>query len=223
MLVVLTREDGYNELLRQWLPVNVTVAEVPLTTTNYLELDDVESSLHYLPHYDSYRYLVVSSPRSARYIRGARAALGANGRVLAVGPDTAQSLRDLGVVVDGESKAGAIDLVPLINRGPVLMVGASIMRDELPNALNEAGIEVTRLACYETVPVVLTKSDEQHLREADVVFIGAPSAWQVGASLIREETLVVVPGPTTGHEVRRSHERVLEAWGPSVLEHLLVL
>jgi len=79
------------------------------------------------------------------------------------------------------------------------------------------------VACYETSPLVLHASDEQTLRDGDVVFIGAPSAWSVAQGLVRGDALVVVPGATTGEIVRQSHDRVLEGWGPHLREQLAAL
>jgi hypothetical protein len=82
---------------------------------------------------------------------------------------------------------------------------------------------VTKVACYETLPAVLSAEDERQLRAADVVLIGAPSAWQVAEGIVEARAWVAVPGATTGDEVRRSHERVIEGWGPGLKEHLRTL
>jgi uroporphyrinogen-III synthase len=97
------------------------------------------------------------------------------------------------------------------------------MRDELTVALQSRGVKVTTLTCYETLPAVLRADEERILQAADVVFIGAPSAWLVASAFVSANSWVVVPGATTGEVVRRQHERVIEGWGPALREHLLAL
>jgi len=223
--VVVTREQGHNESLTSWVPEGVTVNEVPLTTTRFFDADEVLTSLRANEHYGAFRSLVVTSARSALYVAVAREGLVDGGSVLSVGSATARALESENVDVDvdvvGESGAG--DLAPEIAEGPVLLLGAATMRDELTTALEGRGVHVTLLACYETVPAVLTGDDETTLRDADVVFIGAPSAWLVARAFVADSAWVIVPGATTGDAVRRDHERIIEGWGPDLREHLLAL
>ncbi len=107
--------------------------------------------------------------------------------------------------------------------GPVLLLGAATMRPELASALRAKGIDVVSVACYETQGATLSASDERLLRDADVVFIGAPSAWSVARELVAPETWVVVPGASTGTDVRRDHARVIEGWGPELRSRLVEL
>jgi uroporphyrinogen-III synthase len=145
------------------------------------------------------------------------------GSVLSVGSATARALESGDVEVDVVGGGGGLDLAPTITEGPVLLLGAATMRDELAVALRDRGVEVTVLTCYETLPAVLTSDDEASLRDADVVFIGAPSAWLVAKAFVPANAWVVVPGATTADTVRRQHERVIEGWGPELQEHLLAL
>lgn len=216
MLVVLTREAGHNEKLRSWLPPGALVREVPLTTTNYFDVDDVRATLASTSSFGTFRALVLTSARSALYRDLATSALAPGGIVLSVGSATAGE-------GDVTGAGGAVDLAAHIDAGPVLFVGASASRDELPSLLRDKGIEVTTVACYDTLAAPLSPSDEATLREADVVMIGAPSAWVVGAPFIEERTWVVVPGATTAASVRATHERVLEGWGPHLRELLAAL
>jgi uroporphyrinogen-III synthase len=94
------------------------------------------------------------------------------------------------------------------------------MRDELATELLRRGLVVETLACYETVPADLSGADEATLRDADIVFIGAPSAWSVAEDFVSERSLVIVPGATTAALVGRHHPRVLEGWGPQLREVL---
>jgi len=218
--VVVTRERGHNDVVAAWLPEGSSVNEVPLTDTHFLDNEEVLSALRASPNYGRYRVLVVTSARSALYVALARAALRPGGTVHTVGTATARALENEDVEVDFVGTAGSLDLAKDIEEGPVLILGAQAMRDELAVALGERGVEVTKLTCYETVPAQLSDDEVALLRAADVVFIGAPSAWGNAVAHVAERTWVVVPGTTTGDEVRHTHERVIEGWGPELRERL---
>jgi len=221
--VVLTREHGHNESLKAWLPEGALVHEVPLTLTHYFDVEDVRAASMASDFAGRYQALVVSSARSARYVAAVKGALSEGAIVLSVGEATTRALSDEMSDVDIEGDGGAAQLASDIAEGPVLLLGATTPRRELPSALRSRGIEVTKLACYETLPATLSGADEELLRRADIVFIGAPSAWRVAEGFIDARTWVVVPGATTANEVRRSHEHVFVGWGPSLLEHLRAL
>ncbi|HEY5112007.1 MAG TPA: uroporphyrinogen-III synthase [Acidimicrobiales bacterium] len=223
MRVVLTREHGHNEPQRTWLPDDAIVTEVPLTTTHYFDVNRVREELLKTKHAGAFKVLVVTSGRSARYVAAAREALSEGALELSVGSATALALGDAVASADAEDEGGALRLDSEIEEGPALLLGATTMRGELPAALRARGIEVTKVACYETLPAVLSGDDVRQLRDADVVLIGAPSAWQVAEGLVEARAWVAVPGPTTSAEVRRSHERVIEGWGPDLKEHLRTL
>jgi uroporphyrinogen-III synthase len=220
MNVVVTRERGHNDSLAAWLPDNATMHEVPLTTTRFHDSDEVMGVLRESHYFGQFRYLVVTSARSALYASLAKEALGLHGAVLVVGTATAHALEDENVDVGLIGEGGAADLAAAINEGPVLLLGAASMRDELQNVLLARGLVVETLPCYETVPADLSGVEQAALRDADVVFIGAPSAWSVAEDFVSERALVVVPGSTTAAAVRHSHPRVLEGWGPQVREVL---
>ncbi len=220
MRVVLTREKGFNDELRAWLPTEAIVDEVPLTTTHYFEVTDVIDPLRADSRCGSFAALVASSARCALYVPKARKALREGGVVLAVGEATARALREKDVVVDLVGQGSAVNLAPSISEGPVLVLGAASPRDELRTALEARDLDVMSLACYETWPTMLRASDEQALRSGDVIFIGAPSAWAAAQGLVRPESLVVVPGATTAEVVRAVHQNVMEGWGPDLKERL---
>ncbi len=69
----------------------------------------------------------------------------------------------------------------------------------------------------------LDPAEIESLRDADVVFIGAPSAWAVAREFVRTAAWVVVPGASTGAVVRDDHPRVLEGWGPDLRTRLAEL
>jgi uroporphyrinogen-III synthase len=167
--------------------------------------------------------LVVTSRRTADYIHAALGAMAEGADLLTVGTKTTHSLRDRGVEVSAEATSSALELDGLISQGPVLLLGAQQMREELSAELHRRQISVTKVACYETLAVDLTDEQIALLGDADVVLIGAPSAWSVARDYINEKTWVAVPGATTKEVVAQTHERVLEAWGPSLGEALRAL
>jgi uroporphyrinogen-III synthase len=221
--VVVTRERGHNAELISWLPDDALVSEVPLTTTRYFDTREVLDSLRASDNFGHFRALVVTSARSALYVALAREALMPGGTVLSVGTATARALETEDVDVDVVGDAGVVDLDAEIADGPVLLLGAASMREELATKLEDRGVVVEKLTCYETVPAVLTPAEELELREADVIFVGAPSAWLVAMAYVDPRSWVVVPGSTTAGVVGRHHERVIEGWNPSVKEHLAAL
>jgi uroporphyrinogen-III synthase len=221
--VVVTRERGYNAELISWLPDDALVSEVPLTSTRYFDTHEVRKTLRASDNFGRFRALVVTSARSALYVALAREALVPGGTVLSVGTATARALESEDVDVDVVGDTGVVDLDEEIGDGPVLLLGAATMREELAATLAHRGVTVEKLTCYETIPVVLTPHEELELREADVVFVGAPSAWMVAMAYVDPRSWIVVPGSTTAGIVGRQHERVIEGWNPTVKDRLAAL
>lgn len=220
MKVVVTREAGWNGVIREWLPAGTIVEEVPLTTTTYVEPEDVRAAIENFDAVERFRTLVVTSERSARYVDIALSTSASDVEVCCVGTATAESLRARGVRVDVAGEGTAQDLVRHISSGPVLVLGAKVQRGELKSSLLAKGLEVLPVACYETIPLTLDKDDVSKVRAADVVFIGAPSAWGVAREFVNPDTWVVVPGATTAGIVREGHSRVIEGWGPDLASRL---
>lgn len=223
MNLVLTREVGHNDEARSWFAGDVMVREVPLTTTWYVPADVLEREVRASGHYGGFATLVVTSARTAHFVDVLVAAMAEGAEIMAVGAYTNEALARRGVHVDAQGESGAGSLAPLVSRGPVLLAGASSMREELPLALAERGLEVTRVTCYETRLASLTEEEGTVLREADVVLIGAPSAWAVARDLVRDDAWIVAVGETTAAAVRQSHQRVLVGWGPELRDRLRAL
>jgi uroporphyrinogen-III synthase len=221
--IVLTRESGYNGELRNFTPPSAIVHEVPLTTTKYRARGDVEAELEASEYFRAFWSLVVTSARSGDYVESAMRALRRGAAVFSVGRATTRLLVSHDIVVSAQSETTALDLAPLVRRGPVLELGAAQSRDELRRALEARGLVVEHVSCYETVAMELSTSQRETLAHADVVFIGAPSAWEVAKDFVPRTAWVVVPGPTTGDAVREVHSRVLEGWDPSIRDALATL
>lgn len=223
MNIVVTREHGKNDPLMAWLPTGAAVDEVPLTTTLYFDRDDVSAALASSTAYGTFRSLVVTSERGADYVEIARHASMSDVEVFAVGATTSSALSTRGIRVHAQGDGSAIALAPYVSRGPVLLLGAQSMREELITTLREKGLEVETAACYETVALALDSSDSATLQNADVLFIGAPSAWMVAREYVKSDAWVVVPGTTTGATVRLDHPHVIEGWGPQLQTRLAEL
>jgi uroporphyrinogen-III synthase len=109
-----------------------------------------------------YQWLVVTSANAARVIREQLAAAGLSPRslghlrVAAVGPSTADAIKELDLAVElmperyvGEELAAA--LAPRVSGQRVLLVRAAVARDVVPDALRAAGAELTIVDAYRTV------------------------------------------------------------------------
>ncbi|MHB1251664.1 MAG: uroporphyrinogen-III synthase, partial [Acidimicrobiales bacterium] len=211
----MTRERGHNDALRALVPEGSDVVEVPLTETRYYDLAEVAASMN---AWRDVRFstLVVTSARSAPYLEVVAPRLAPDAQVFSVGAASSRALVARGFTPSAEAEDGAAQLAPLITRGPVLLLGAKVMRGELGEALDKSALRIEHLACYETVPVTPDDAGAHALRSAQVVFVGAPSAWRTAQEFIAPSTWVVVPGATTAGEVRARHERVIEGWGPEL-------
>ena len=223
MKVVVTRETGMNDSLIELLPPGAIVDEVPLTRTVYLDPDEVRRELAASSAYETFVALVVTSERSVRYVDLAFAASSPDVEIYSVGPVTTDALVAHDIYVTRESDGTADTLANYITTGPVLLLGARAMRTELASSLRAKGLEVVAVACYETIGVDLSPGGAQRMRDADVVFIGAPSAWSVARQLVASATWVVVPGSSTAADVRRDHDRVIEGWGADLRTRLAEL
>jgi len=213
--VVLTREAGYNDELRQWIPAGYDVTEVPLTTTHYESLETVRERLEDATNV-LFETLVVTSVRTQRYLDLVRPFVAPDVVVGTVGAATAGVLAEAGFPVSLQSDIAAAALAPDITRGPVLLLGAEESHPVLPDSLLRQGLAVAPVACYQTLPAELDEQAHTALATADVVIIAAPSAWRVAQPFVRPSTLVVVPGATTHAAVAASHPRVAVAWGEAV-------
>jgi uroporphyrinogen-III synthase len=212
-LVALTRERGHNEELRHLIGARADLLELPLTATHFRPLHEVDEEIHSLSHFGDFRALVVTSARCDRYVVFAKGALSAVHEVFSVGPATTTMLERSGLAVTHESSSTALDLADLITQGPVLLLVAAGGRSELSEVLARRFLHPSVVECYSTLDVTLDEQERDVLRSADVVFIGAPSAWRSARALVAARAWVLVPGTTTFDVVRDDHERVLVGWG----------
>ena len=219
MLVVVTREIGRNLGLRRWLPDDATIVEAPLTETRYRPPEDVNADLARASGSGRFAALVVTSARAIGYVRAALTVCSREVLVWSVGPVTTRSLAELGVAVAGEAPSASA-LAARIEYGPVLQLGARVTRHELRDQLTQRGIASCSVACYETVGLAPSREVRSLLARADVVVIGAPSAWTVARDVVARDAWVVVPGATTRDVVRADHDRVLVGWNEATGQRL---
>ena len=222
MLVVVTREAGRNDALRDWLTATATILEVPLTATAYRPLPEVEADLARVGDHGPFAVLVVTSARSRHYLEAARRVCASAVEVWTVGAATSGAVTDAGFAVAGEARS-ALEVARRLDHGPVLALGAREMRGELASELAARAIRVETVACYETVPLEPDEAARASIAVADAVVIGAPSAWRVARTLVTPATWVVVPGETTAAAVRADHDRVLVGWHAATARRLEAL
>jgi uroporphyrinogen-III synthase len=212
MRIVLTREAGRNDDLAARLASLGEVVEVPLTETRYLDPVAVAEDLEASCEEGAIASLVVTSARAARYAPLASSRLAPDARVYAVGEATARALASAGVASDVVGAAGAAALAHEVLEEPVLVLGAAHARPELGATLDARGLAWTAVPCYETVALHLDEGARAALASAEVVVVGAPSAWAVARGLVAPDAIVAVPGDTTAEAVRADHARVVVGW-----------
>lgn len=212
-MVALTRESGHNEELRQLIGPRAEVFELPLTATDFSPTAEVDAELRALRDFGHFRSLVVTSARCEGYLALAKDALLDVHEVFSVGPATTAMLERTQWAPSHESSGTALELADAITRGPVLILAATGGRTELCEALTHKSLQPQRVECYATRDVALDSAERERLARADVVFIGAPSAWRVARHLVSPRAWVLVPGTTTLDAVARDHPRVVVGWG----------
>lgn len=204
-LAVLTRESGWNEGLRRFVPPGVEAVDVPATDTLYVPDPDVRLELQRRGDPARYRWLIVTSARAQRAVAAVEDLLSPVVRTAVVGEATAAALRDVGRDPDVVGTAGADALAAAIDAGPALFLGAAEPRSELADALGRRAVALDQVAVYQTRPRTLSGDERAQLSRADVVFVAAPSAWVAVRECVNGSALLVVPGETTAREVGDTH------------------
>jgi uroporphyrinogen-III synthase len=217
--VTLTREAPRNDEVRRRLEGHCVVQEIPLTTTREFEVSEIDRALERLN--DDPGSIVVTSARAATYAASVHKRF-PGAVVVAVGPATLRALELQGIAdvqISPALSASSIATMDLV--APVLSLGALHPRPELAKGLEARGLAHTHIAVYETVPRVLSGTDQELLTNSDALVIGAPSAWAVAAPFIRPETVVVAQGATTADVVSKTHATVVMAATPEEIERAL--
>jgi uroporphyrinogen III methyltransferase / synthase len=183
------------------------------------EVLDAMANIH------AYSLVCVTSPNGARLLMDSLTAAGrdaralANATVAAIGPGTAATLAERGVVADvvperyvAEELVEALRDVPVDGR-PVLVARAAEARDLLPDALRDRGGEVDVVALYETVTEQPDPEALEAARDADFVTLTSSSTVRnfvaaLGGPPPGERPRVVSIGPITSEAARAAGLRV---------------
>jgi uroporphyrinogen III methyltransferase / synthase len=133
---------------------------------------------------DSYDWLVVTSANGARRVldelRDARDLRSV--RVAAIGPGTADALREGNIEADlvparfvAESLIEAFPPPSPDDHGRVLLARAAVARDVLPDGLTRAGWEVDVVDAYQTVAASVSEAQREAVAGADTVLFTSSS------------------------------------------------
>jgi uroporphyrinogen III methyltransferase/synthase len=173
------------------------------------------------PDVQRYDLVCVTSPNGVRLLFERLAATGldaralARARVAAIGPGTAASLREHGVIADVIPEQfvaeGLVDALRDIPVTRALVARAAEARDVLPEALRARGAEVDVVALYETLAEPLTAAQLDAVGAADYVTFTSSSTvrffFDAAGERLRPDTKLVSIGPVTSAALR---ERGLE-------------
>lgn len=197
----MTRPRGTGARLAAELErLGAEVVEVPLVAlepASTAELDDAWP--------DDADWVVVTSANAVRAV-GDRLARIADARFAAVGPVTADALRELGIepafVPDrfaAEAIAAGLGGVEGLR---ILLPQADLASPELADELRARGARVAVVVAYRTVAVVPDAEELAELRSADAILLASGSAARSLAALALplERTALVCIGPSTARE-----------------------
>ncbi|MEJ7823928.1 MAG: uroporphyrinogen-III C-methyltransferase [Solirubrobacteraceae bacterium] len=197
-------------LAARFRALGASVVEVPA-----IRIEPIDATLPDLAAFD---LLCVTSPNGARRLlqccRDARALHGP--AIAAIGPGTADALRERGVVADiVPERAVAESLVDALADRParrVLIARAEQAREVLPDALRDRGADVEILALYRTVAEPLDERARAGALGADYLTFTSASAVRffceaAGPGAWGADPQIVSIGPITSEALR---ERGLE-------------
>ena len=168
----------------------------------------------------TYALVCLTSPNGARLLFDAMDARGFDARALsqaqvaAIGPGTAQALRDRGVIADvvperyvAEALVEALSEVPVEGK-PVLVARAAEARDVLPDALRERGAEVDVVSLYETVRETPAQAEIEAALAADYLTFTSSSTvrnfLEVTDGRVPEGARIASIGPVTSDTAREA-------------------
>ncbi len=185
--------------------LGATVVEAPA-----IRIEPIDATL---PDLSGFDLLCVTSPNGARRLleccRDARDLHGPP--IAAIGPGTADALRERGVVADiVPERAVAESLVDALAERPlhrVLIARAERARETLPDALRARGAEVEIMALYRTVAEPLDERAREEALGADYLTFTSASAVgffveSAGRDALRPDQRVVSIGPITSDALR---------------------
>jgi uroporphyrinogen-III synthase len=199
--VVVTRPRGTGARLRPELEeLGAEVAEVPLVEIEPAEPGALATALS-----EDADWIVVTSANAVR-AAGTRLQSLSRGRFAAVGPATADALRELGIepaFVPDRFAAGAVaEGLGSVEGLRVLLPQADIASPELADELRRRGASVDVVVAYRTVELEPDEDGVAAIRSADAVLLASGSAARSLAALgfPLEGAAIVCIGPSTALE-----------------------
>ncbi len=180
-----------------------------------------------------YEWVVFSSANAVEALLGhlADARSFGSARIAAIGPGTADTLRQFRLIADlVPDRAVAEGLLEAFPRPPhpgarVLLPRAAAGRDALPDGLVAAGWDVDTVAAYRTAGVSLTRSEREAVAAADAVCFASASAVNSFLAAAGEGAtlppVVVCIGPTTAAAAAAAGVEVTAVADPHTIPGLI--
>ncbi|SEE31511.1 uroporphyrinogen-III synthase [Ruania alba] len=174
----------------------------------------------------TYDWLVVTSAATVDLVRG----WDLQAKVAAVGPATASTLTEAGIVVDlvpdhTYSATGLLQVWPDEPAGSsVLLLRSDLARASLADGLRERGCEVTDVIGYRTTAAPVDDTDAARIRagHADAALVTSGSMARALAALCpAPDTVVASIGPVTTADARDAGLPVHAEASERTIDHLL--
>jgi len=224
-IILLRSAEAPDPYVRAFEKVGVRAVCKPVLAFDF---PNEEALRHRLRSPERYGGVVATSPRVGRALHRVFDDEGTvhtawEGRsAYAVGPKTADELRELAFEVEGEDTGSAAALADRIAEtgppGPLLFLSGNRRRDDLPDGLRESGIDFEELVVYET----RARTDLSLPPPGDETWLvffspsGLEAAQQAGVGGLTEYRLATI-GPTTAaalEEAGLTPEAVAETPSP---------
>lgn len=222
-------DDPYERALRE---AGFTAACEPVLSFSFVRQDELR---RHVQRVDRFGGLVCTSPRAVEALRLAMASVPGVAEAwvqrpaFAVGPRTAEVLRQLGLAAEGEEAGDATELADYIIAQapgrPLLFLSGNRRRDALPGALSRASVPFVELTVYETQ----VRTDlELRGSVADWLVFFSPSGLEAverAGGAPWDVLRLAAIGPTTAGALREAGRRVdavAEAPEPAALVRALL-
>jgi uroporphyrinogen-III synthase len=229
-IVVTRAPEQAQELVHALEQLGAQVILLPMVS--FALPDDCQKLDEQLRHLDWFDAILFLSKNAVRYMFDRCAQLGIKCEMLqsssrfvaAVGPATAEALKQKGIRVNyvaqkGTGEALARELRQSLAGRRVLLPRSDRGDERVPRALREVGANVTEVIAYRTMETDNLDADIlARVRHAEInaVIFASPSAFQNFRSAIGEAELenlsprvdFVAIGPTTAHAIRESGARL---------------
>lgn len=212
--ICITRSKGQSSNLREKLKdLGAEVTEI-----NSIEFKDCTENLDkYLDNLQEYNHIILTSVNGVNHffdyiinkkydIRKIKASFSV------VGKATAKALTDRGIIPDFEAKEflgeGLFEVLrPNLNKGEKVLIPCSLQaRDYISEEISKLGIEVHKVATYETIKGHI--KNPKAFEEVDLVVYTSPTTVKnmidmIGAEAIREKKGIAI-GPITFEELKKN-------------------